>query len=108
MAETYHVFNWRELPLRTAAVLASGLPEDSRCFRRLNGQKLTAEQILQFAMLDELRLLVWMQTKDAGKGRHRPESLLQKVMDGKPKTKVRGFRTAEDFEAQRKKIVKGI
>ena len=105
MAETYHVLNWRELPLRTAAVLASGLHQDSRCFRKLNEQKLRSDQYTQFAILDELRVLRWLQTKDAEKGRNRPESILQRMLE--PKEKVTAFRTAEEFEARRKMIIAG-
>lgn len=107
MAETYHVFNWRELPLRTAAVLASGLHEDSRSFRKLSGMKIRTDQYLQLATLDQLRLLVWLQTKDAGKGKNQPESLLQKVLDQKEAAKVTGFRTPEEFERRKRKIIEG-
>ena len=106
MAETYHVFNWRELPLKTAAVLASGLHQDSRCFRKLNGQKLRSDEYLQFAILDELRLIRWLNTADAGKGKNRPESLLQAVL-APQKPKIIGYRTPEEFEAARQKIIAG-
>lgn len=107
MAETYHVLNWRELPLKTAAILASGLREDSRSFRKLNGQKLQSDQYVQYAILDELRLLVWLQTKDAEKGRNQPKSLLASILDPKPKSDITAFRTPEEFEARRKKIIAG-
>lgn len=107
MAETYHVLNWRELPLKTAAVLASGLHQDSRCFRKINNQKLRSDQYTQFAILDELRLLRWMQTKDAEKGRNRPESILKSMLEPKESQRVTAFRTAEEFEARRKMIIAG-
>ena len=107
MAETYHVLNWRELPLRTAAVLASGLHEDSRTIRKLNGQIIGTDHILQLGILDELRMLVWAQTKDAAKGRNRPESMLAAAMARKEKPKVTGFRSPEEFEARKRKIIEG-
>ena len=106
MAETYHVLNWRELPLRTAAVLASGLHEDSRTFRKLNGQKITADKYLQIAILDQLRLLVWLQTKDGKKGKNQPKSLLHEVLEQKERPQITGFRTPEEFE-KRRKIIEG-
>lgn len=106
MAETYHVFNWRELPLKTAAVLASGLHQDSRCFRKLNKQKLRSDEYLQFAILDELRLIRWLNTADAAKGKNRPESVLQNVLEPK-KAKTVGYNTPEEFEAIRQKIIAG-
>ena len=106
MAETYHVLDWRELPLKTAAVLASGLHQDSRCFRKLNGQKLRSDENLLFAILDELRLIRWLNTADAAKGKNRPESVLQSVLEPK-KPKTLGYKTPEEFEAIRQKIIAG-
>ena len=106
MAETYHVFNWRGLPLKTAAILAGGLSQDSRCVRKINGQKLTSSEYTQLAILDELRLIRWLNTADAAKGKNRPDSVLGTLL--KPPTKATGFATAEEFEAKRKKIIAGV
>ena len=105
MAETYHIINWRELPLKTAAILASGLHQDSRCFRKLNKQKLRSDEYVWFAILDEIRTLRWLQTEDATKGKNRPDSILKQMLEDKPK--VSAFRTAEEFEARRQQIING-
>lgn len=107
MAETYHVLNWRELPLKTAAILASGLPQDSRCRRKLAGQKLRALEYTQLAILDELRLIYYTRTKDAETGKNRPKSILMEMMQQDEKPKTLSFRTPEEFEARRQKIIKG-
>lgn len=107
MAETYHVLNWRGLPLRTAAILAAGLHQDSRCFRKVNNQKLRSDQYPQLAILDELRLIRWSQTKDGAKGRNRPPSILEEMLKAGSKPKVTSFRTMEEFEARRKQIIEG-
>ena len=106
MAETYHIFNWRELPLKTAAVLASGLSQDSRCFRKVNNQKLRSSEYTLLAILDELRIIKWLHTSDAQKGKNRPESVLMSLLEPK-KNKTVGFRTAEEFESVRSKILAG-
>lgn len=106
MAETYHVLNWRELPLKTAAILASGLHQDSRCFRKINGQKLRSDEYTQISILDELRLIRWLQTSDAAKGKNRPESILNNLLEPR-KSKATGYRTPEEFEATRRKIIGG-
>lgn len=62
-AETYHIFDWRALPVRLAATLAAGLPETSRIRMKMAGAKMTASLLMQAAMVDRLSLLVWMQTK---------------------------------------------
>lgn len=107
MAETYHVLNWRDLPLKTAAILASGLHQDSRCKRKLAGQKLRAMEYTQLAILDELRLLVYSRTEDAKKGKNRPKSILLEMIHQDEKPKTLSFRTPEEFEARRQKIIKG-
>lgn len=105
MAETYHVLNWRELPLKTAAILASGLYQDSRCFRKINNQKLRSDQYTQFAILDEVRFFHWnMLPKEFKKGRKKPESVLLKMLRMENRPDVTGFRTPEEFEARRKQI----
>lgn len=59
------------------------------------------------AVLDELRIIRWLMTKDAEKGRNRPESMLLKMLRQEEKPKVSGFRTPEEFEAKRMKIIAG-
>ena len=75
-AETYHVFNYRELPLKTAAILASGLRDESRIKMKMAGAKITPERMLSAAIVDRLGLLIWLQTKDGRRGRKRPRSIL--------------------------------
>ena len=50
MAETYHVLDWRALPLRLAATLAAGLPETSRSLRKAAGRTVDFEtELLAYA-----------------------------------------------------------
>ena len=105
-AETYHVFDWRALPLKTAAILANGLSQDSRCFRKINNQKLRSDEYALLAILDELRMIRWLHSSDAQKGRNRPDSVLLNCLEPK-KSKTISFRTAEEFEAMRSKILAG-
>ena len=105
-AETYRIYNWRELPLKTAAILASGLSQDSRCMRKINGQKLRASEYTQLAILDELRIVRWLLTSDGAQGKNQPESMLQHLLE--PQKKSVGYRTAEEFEATRQRIISGV
>lgn len=106
MAETYHVFNWRELPLKTAAILASGLSKDSRCARKLHGQKLSSVEYSLLAILDDLRTLTWIKAQEHSKNKiPKPESMLQALMQQDQKPKVLSFRTPEEFEARRQLII---
>lgn len=82
-AETYHILDYRALSLKTAAALASGLPEDSRIMMKITGRRVDAKTLLLAGILDRLTTLAWFKTEDGHKGRNRPESVLEKL-SGKP------------------------
>jgi len=107
MAETYHVYNWRELPLRTAAILASGLPENSRTIRKLSDEKVGLDTKLRAAILDQLKFLAWTKTEDCQKGRNRPKSTLEALLKTQTNTRVIGFEESGDFLAAWKRITGG-
>ena len=106
LAETYGVMDYKALPLKTVAALASGLRESSRIRMRMAGQRAPTETMLAAAMVDRLSLLVWMMTKDGQKGRNRPESILQKITaEPKKKDELMVFETAEEFEKRKAEIL---
>ena len=108
-AETYHIYNWRGLPARYAAVLACGLRDDSRIKMVMGKQKITTEMMMNAAMVDAMNLLVWMRTKDGAKGQNRPASLVSALTGTKEeKDTLEAFDTVEAFEARRKAIIEGV
>ncbi len=98
-AETYHIFDWRALPVRLAATLAAGLPETSRIRMKMAGAKMTASLLMQAAMVDRLSLLVWMQTKDGQKNRHRPQSVAEMLTGKEKRSTVQAFNSEKEFWA---------
>ena len=105
MAETYGILDYRRLPARTAAALASGLQEDARVKRKISGSKVPMEILLLAAIKDELSTLVWMQTKDGAAGRNRPKSLV-KLLAGEEKTDdVQAFSSGQEFERKRRQLL---
>ena len=108
MAETYHVLNWRELPLKTAAILASGLPPESRSRMKLSGQKLTAKDSALLAILDDVRTLAWAFLQvHSDKKIPAPKSVLQQALHQDQQPKALSFRTPEEFEEQKRRIIEG-
>lgn len=98
-AETYGIYDYRKLPLKTAAILASGLRDNSRIKIKLSGLNAAPEMILNAAIADRTGMLVWMQSKDGAKNRNRPESILDKILNPeKKKEDVTTFATGQDFE----------
>lgn len=107
MAETYHVFDLRALPVRKLATLALGLSKDSRTMMAMAGAKLTTAETLMCLAVDGINTLAWMQSKDGASGRNRPKSVLdQLTKEDKPKDYAI-FSSLEDFEAARLKIIGG-
>ena len=61
-------------------------------------------------MVDRMGLLVWMKTKDATKNKNRPKSILEAMLkhDEPEEKKAETFDSGADFEAARKKLLKGV
>ena len=103
-AETYHVFDFKALPVQTAAVLACGLRDNSRIKMKLSNQRVSTEMMLQASAVDALNLLVWTKTRDAEKGRNRPKSLFE-LFTGANEPEFEAFDSAADFEAMRRSLL---
>ena len=107
MAEIYHVYDFRRLPLRTAAVFAQGLPEDSRIMRRLSGARIDHQTALLARILDGVMVLAWQQTEDGHRGRNPPRSIFDYLMGLGERDKPSAFATAADFRAAWQQITAG-
>ena len=79
-----------------AAILASGLPEESRCRRRASGDKFPMDTVLLAHIADHVALLLWRYAKQ---GTPQPESCLA-ILEGQTeeKPKLRVFRDGAAFE----------
>ncbi len=104
-AETYHIYDYKRLPLSTAAALAVGLRDTSRIKMKLSGAVVANDIQLMAAAVDRLGLLVWAQTKDAEKGINRPPSILDAF--NHRETDTTAYESGEDFMAEREKLLKG-
>lgn len=105
LAETYGIFDYRAVPVKLLATLASGLREDSRIKMRLSGSKVSRRELLLAAAVDRLSLLVWSMSEDAKHGTNRPKSLVAAFMDeSEDSGEVMAYDSAEDFEAAWAKV----
>ena len=101
-AETYHILDWRTLPLTTAAALSVGLRDNSRVKMKLAGVEAGQDTLLLAAIVDRLSLLWWAKTKDAESGKNRPHSIFEKLTrrpEDEQEKKVTAFRSGDDFKA---------
>lgn len=106
-AETYRIYNYKEIPCKMAAIYAKGLRENARIKMKLAGVKVTLEDMLLASIADHTKLLTWMQTEDARKGRNRPKMILPRLLG--EERKIISFETGEEFEEEWKRLTeKGV
>lgn len=106
-AEYYHIYDFEALPVRTVALLACGLRDESRIKQKINGTSVPVNTMLIAHAVDRLGLLIWQKTKDGQRGRNKPESIVEMLMNtGKRKTtRVDAFDSPEEFEEARRRIL---
>lgn len=108
MAEVYSVYDWRALPLVTAATLAQGLPASSRVMRLLSGGLPDAETMLLAMIVDRLGHIAWMFSEDGAKRLNHPPSILEAITDRTPKQDLsEGFDSSDAFFAAWAQITGG-
>lgn len=94
-AQAYGVYDWRSLPLRTAATLAAGLGPGSRCEGASVGLRVSVRDFLTALCADRLALLLCIQT-----GNETPPPLFADDMIVRTETPDTGrFASGADFEA---------
>lgn len=80
LAETYHIYDYKALPVLTLAALASGLRPDSRIKLKLSGIMEVSSEVLLIQIFDILQLMryQWFATK-----KESPPKLLSDVLIGR-------------------------
>ena len=107
LAETYQIYNYRQLPPLSVAVFSLGLRDDSRIKMKLNGQQVPLEILLLAGISDKLSTLVWFQTEDGQKGRNRPAMLTDLLTNKEKDNDVVAFHSGEEFEKERQRLIGG-
>ena len=106
LAETYRIYEYRQLPAYQAAVFSVGLREDSRIKQAMSGNQASFDTLLSAAMLDRLTTLVWFKTSDGQKGRNRPESIAAKLTGAVEQERMEMvFDSGEEFEKMKQEII---
>lgn len=108
LAETYNIYDYKQLPPTRVAVFAFGLKDTSRIKMKLSGQKVPLETLLLAGIVDRLSLLVWGKTADGQKGINRPTMVTDTLLNKEQETDVIVFNSSKDFEETRNKLIKKI
>lgn len=111
MAQYYHVFRMRDLPVKTLAILASGLPDDSRIKIAMSPVDTSPQMLLLSMIADRLGILAWMQSKDGAKNRNRPPSIVEAIKNARAdraaKKEIVSFSSGDAFLAAQKRLLGG-
>lgn len=109
LAETYQIYDYKQLPLNQVAVFAYGLRDDSRIKQIMSDQIVSLEITLLANIVDRLSISLWLQTKDGQKGVNRPTSIAEMLTkNNKEERDERDylvFESGEDFENYRKSLL---
>lgn len=109
LAEYYNVYSFTQLPLSTIAILASGLPVDSRIMRKFSKMNVTLTEQLLAAILDDFNSYIYSFSKDSKQGINKPKSIVNAIMHAEEiaKDKPKAFVSSEDYEKARARILGG-
>ncbi|WP_053766714.1 DUF5361 domain-containing protein [Enterococcus hirae] len=111
LAETYQIYDYKQLPLSKVAVFSCGLRENSRIKMKLAQQVVPFETLILASILDKLSVLLWTKTKDAEKGKNLPQMIMGELIPHVQKSKQTDtsiFDSSEDFEQRRKELIEQI
>lgn len=107
LAETYHIYDYKSLPLSKVAIFSCGLRDNSRIKMKMSDMKCSLDSMLLAAIADRLSFLAWTKTIDSQRGINRPTSILD-LLNGMEKEKdIVGFDSGDEFMEMWNKIVKG-
>ena len=103
LAETYHIYDYRSLPVKLVATLSAGLRDNSRIKMSAAGVKAPYDTLLLATIADRVEAFRYGFSEDASKGVNQPASLVSAILGEKEEQKntsgVMSFATTEEFEA---------
>ena len=108
LAETYHIYDYRRLPVLSVAVFSLGLRQNSRIKMIMSGNRITLVESLLGCAVDRLSILAWQKTKDGSKGTNVPQSILEKLLgidERKSESDTQTFSSGEEFLRERNRLL---
>lgn len=109
LAETYNIYDYRQLPAYQVAVFAVGLRSNSRIKMALSGETESLDTLLLAGIYDNTNLLFWSKTKNGQSGANKPKSIVAELIGAKSQkaNDVISFASGEEFKNARKKLLGG-
>lgn len=104
LAETYQIYDYKILPLRTVSTLACGLRENSRIKLKVGGIKNIPPIILVNALIaDILNNILHALSGD----KRQVESLVDMILGIEKQGQIKSYMTPEEWNEKKKKIIHG-
>lgn len=107
LAETYHVLDYKSLPVKLVATLSVGLRLNSRIKMEIAGLKYETRDILLGCIADRIGLLLWGQSLDGQKGINKPTSILESLMGNTEEKDIVAFDSIEAFKKTYERLTRG-
>lgn len=102
LAETYGIYDIKELPLSKVALFSVGLRINSRIKMIINGNSFDSKEILLASITDRLGIILsFLRGSDV------TESILDKMIGNIPEKEYMVFNSIDEFEKERKRILGG-
>lgn len=109
LAETYHVLDYRSLPVKLVATLSVGLRDDSRIKLKAANMPVSQNVLLLASIADRIELFRYSFSKDAKTGVGQPKSLVDMLCGQREKTReIVSFASPDAFIDARAKILRKI
>ena len=108
LAETYNIYEYKDMPPKKVAIFCIGLRENSRLKLKLQGLKVPLESLLLADIRDKINLLLWAKTKDGQKNRNRPSLIAEDLIKKKEKKGHLSYSSGKEWEDERKRILEEI
>lgn len=100
-AETYHILDYRSLPLRTAATLSAGFRDNARIKLKAAGMTVPLDSILLAAISDRIDAIRYGLSSEADR-KQKPVSLVESLTGEKAEKRnangAMSFASVDDFK----------
>lgn len=107
LAETYNIYDYRQLPALKVAVFVCGLRNNSRIMMKISDCKLPLDTLLLAGVADRLSVMIWQNTRDGQKGKNQPISIVDQLTRKQVEREELSFESGKDFETEKARILRG-
>lgn len=97
LAETYHIYDYKQMPPFMVAIFVCGLKDTSRIKMKYLNTDVGIDRLMMAHAVDSLNFIAWSKTKNAKDGINRPKKFVDVLLGKTNNDKVKKFRTGEEF-----------